>query len=101
MPQSTISRIESGTTSGIDFETLDRIAAALNIHPSALIAFDHVPFEVDDTSYILVREPIPKGDTGEIPRWRIQGTDHSFMGDPKESPADVIQKAKELLGHTG
>ena len=33
----TVSRIENGHTKGIDFETLDALATALQVHPAALI----------------------------------------------------------------
>ena len=33
----TLSRIENGHTKGIDFETLDALATALEVHPAALI----------------------------------------------------------------
>ncbi len=37
VPQPTISRIELRKTGGIDFEILERLADALDVHPSALI----------------------------------------------------------------
>ena len=33
----TLSRIENGHTKGIDFDTLARLATALEVHPAALI----------------------------------------------------------------
>ena len=33
----TLSRIENGRTKGIDFETLEKLAKALEVHPAALI----------------------------------------------------------------
>ena len=35
--QATISAIENGHTKGIDFDTLERLAKALEVHPAALI----------------------------------------------------------------
>ena len=32
-----LSRIENGLTKGIDFDTLERLATALEVHPAALI----------------------------------------------------------------
>jgi DNA-binding Xre family transcriptional regulator len=33
----TLSAIETGQTKGIDFETLEKLATALEVHPAALI----------------------------------------------------------------
>lgn len=33
----TVSRIENGHTKGIDFETLEKLAEALDVHPAVLI----------------------------------------------------------------
>ena len=33
----TVSRIENGHTKGIDFETLEKLAKALDVHPAVLI----------------------------------------------------------------
>ena len=35
--QATLSAIENGRTKGIDFETLEKLAKALEVHPAALI----------------------------------------------------------------
>ena len=37
VPQATISRIEAGKTAGISFDTLEKLAKALEVHPAALI----------------------------------------------------------------
>lgn len=37
VPQSTVSRIETGRTKGIDFATLDKLARALGCQPGHLI----------------------------------------------------------------
>ena len=37
VPSPTISRIEAGKTAGISFETLEKLAKALEVHPAALI----------------------------------------------------------------
>lgn len=84
MPQSTISRIESGTTSGVDFETLDKVAAALEVHPSELISFNKVTFDVGGRSYVAVDVT---QDAAEIPPgaatvWKIQGTPSPKRGGP-------------------
>lgn len=99
MPQSTISRIESGTTSGVDFETLDKVAAALEVHPSDLIAFGEVTFDHNGRSFVVndvtsEMEEIPAGATA---MWRIRGTDVTFATGPGTAPAAVIKQAKKLL----
>lgn len=109
MPQSTISRIESGTTSGVDFETLDKVAAALEIHPSELIAFNKVTFDVKGKSYVAVDVT---QDATEIPPgastvWQIQGTPSprrggpatpiTFGTQPGAGPGAVIKAAKKAL----
>lgn len=35
--QATLSAIENGQTKGIDFETLEKLAEALDVHPAVLI----------------------------------------------------------------
>ncbi len=101
MPQSTISRIESGSTTGVDFVTLDRVAAALRVHPSELITFDHVPFDHDGRSYVIEdctgdvdSPPLPEGAAA---MWSIQGQDITFAGEPGESPGDIIKRARRLM----
>lgn len=107
MPQSTISRIESGSTTGVDFETLDRIADALGVHPSELISYDKIPFEYRGRSHVLtdttaeaaaspgaVRPPTANA------RWSIDqgGRRMSFWSEPNDSPGDLIKRAKRILG---
>ena len=99
MPQSTISRIESGSTTGVDFDTLDRVAAALGVHPSELIAFDQVPFDHDGRTYVIED---CTGDADSLPEgaaamWSIQGQDVTFAGEPGESPGDLIKRARRLM----
>jgi len=103
MPQSTISRIESGSTTGVDFDTLDRVAVALGVHPSELIAFDHVPFDHDGRTYVIEDctgdvDSIPEGATA---MWSIQGQDITFAGEPGESPGDIIKRARRLMKRGG
>ena len=100
MPQSTISRIESGTTTGVDFDTLDKVAAALGVHPSDLIAFDQIPFDFGGKTYLIAdstaeADSIPPGASA---MWTVQGTGISFPGEAGESPGDLIKKAKRLMG---
>ncbi len=99
MPQSTISRIESGSTTGVDFDTLDRVAAALGVHPSELIAFDHVPFDHDGRTYVIED---CTGEVGSLPEgasamWSIRGQDITFVGEPRETPGDLIKRARRLM----
>jgi len=99
MPQSTISRIESGSTTGVDFDTLDRVAAALGVHPSELIVFDHVSFDHDGRTYLIEDctgevDSLPEGATA---MWSIQGQDITFAGEPRESPGDLIKRARRLM----
>ena len=99
MPQSTISRIESGTTSGVDFETLDRVAAALEVHPSELIAYDKIPFDHRGKSYVIndvtvETESMPVGATT---MWGLEGTRVTFPSEPGVTPGDLIKTAKRAL----
>ena len=99
MPQSTISRIESGSTTGVDFQTLDKFAEALGVHPSELIGFNQVTFDHDGRSYIvddITQEvaTVPKGSTAV---WKIRGTAITF-GTPAGSTAgSVIKLARSEL----
>lgn len=99
MPQSTISRIESGTTSGVDFETLDKIAAALEVHPSDLISFGEVTFDHKGRSFVVndVTAEAPSIPPGATAVWRIRGTDVTFATGPGTDPGGVIKQAKKLL----
>ena len=99
MPQSTISRIESGSTTGVDFDTLDRVATALRVHPSELIAFDQIPFDHGGRTYLITdrtgeAESLPQGASA---MWSVQGENITFPGEPNESPGDIIKKAKHLM----
>lgn len=99
MPQSTISRIESGTTSGVDFDTLDRVAAALHVHPSELIAFNRVTFDYKGKSYVArditaSTASLPEGATT---LWLIDGTPLTFATGPGVGPGAVIKEAKLQL----
>lgn len=99
MPQSTISRIESGTTSGVDFDTLDRVASALGVHPSELIGFDEVVLDHEGRTYV-VRDVtagasvVPEGATTV---WTIEGTNLTFGTGPGAPPGRVIAQARKLL----
>ena len=106
MPQSTISRIESGSTTGVDFDTLDRVAAALGVHPSELIAFDHVPFDHDGRTYVIedCTGDVDCNPEGAAAMWSIRGQDITFVGEPRETPGDLIKRARRLMeraGHLG
>ncbi len=99
MPQSTISRIESGSTTGVDFETLDRLAAALGVHPSELIMYGQIPFDYRGRTYIVHDataqvETVPAGVTVV---WGIQGEGITFPSEVGETPGDIIKRAKRLL----
>lgn len=99
MPQSTISRIESGSTTGVDFETLDRLAAVLGVHPSELIVYGQIPFDCRGRTYIVhdataQAETVPAGVTVV---WRIQGEGITFSSEVGETPGDIIKRAKRLL----
>ena len=99
MPQSTISRIESGSTTGVDFETLDRLAAALGVHPSELIVYGQIPFDYRGRTYIVhdataQAEAVPAGVTVV---WGIQGEGITFPSEVGETPGDIIKRAKRLL----
>jgi transcriptional regulator with XRE-family HTH domain len=100
MPQSTISRIESGSTTGVDFETLDRVAAALGVHPSELIVYGKIPFEYRGKTYILsdVTAEVENVPAGVTVVWGIQGQGITFPSEPGETPGDIIKRAKRLLG---
>ena len=99
MPQSTISRIESGTTSGVDFETLDRVANALGVHPSELIAFDEVVFDYKGRSYVVndITREVPNVPDGATTVWSIRGTRVTFSTGPGTTPGSVIRNAKKAL----
>jgi transcriptional regulator with XRE-family HTH domain len=99
MPQSTISRIESGTTSGVDFDTLDKIAGALDVHPSELVAFDRVTFDVEGKSYVVddVTHQVDAVPIGSATVWSIRGTRVSFGMPAHASPGSVIREAKSKL----
>ena len=103
MPQSTISRIESGTTSGVDFETLDRVADALGVHPSELIAFDEVTFDYKGRSYVVndVTREVESVPPGATTVWAIRGTKVTFDTGPGIAPGAVIKKAKKMLAERG
>jgi transcriptional regulator with XRE-family HTH domain len=47
VPRITLSRIENGHTKGIDFETLEKLANALEVHPATLIERKGETREVD------------------------------------------------------
>ena len=99
MPQSTISRIESGSTTGVDFETLDRLAAALGVHPSELIVYGQIPFDYGGRTYIVhdataQAETVPAGVTVV---WGIQGEGITFPSEVGETPGNIIKRAKRLL----
>jgi transcriptional regulator with XRE-family HTH domain len=99
MPQSTISRIESGSTTGVDFETLERVAGALGVHPSDLIVYGKIPFEYGGRSYIISdataeSESLPEGATAV---WTVEGENLTFPAGPRDQPGDLIKKAKGLL----
>ncbi len=99
MPQSTISRIESGSTTGVDFETLDRLAAALGVHPSELIVYGQIPFDYRGRTYIVhdataQAETVPPGVTVV---WGIKGEGITFPSEVGETPGDIIKRAKRLL----
>ena len=99
MPQSTISRIESGSTTGVDFETLDRLAAALGVHPSELIVYGQIPFDYRGRTYIVhdataQAEAVPAGVTVV---WGIKGEGITFPSEVSETPGDIIKRAKRLL----
>ena len=99
MPQSTISRIESGSTTGVDFETLDRLAAALGVHPSELIVYGQIPFDYRGRTYIVhdataQAEAVPAGVTVV---WGIKGEGITFPSEVGETPGDIIKRAKRLL----
>ncbi len=99
MPQSTISRIESGSTTGVDFETLDRLAAALGVHPSELIVYGQIPFDYRGRTYI-VHDATAQADTvpaGVTVVWGIQGEGITFPSVVGETPGDIIKRAKRLL----
>ena len=99
MPQSTISRIESGSTTGVDFETLDRLAAALGVHPSELITYGQIPFDYRGRTYI-VHDATAQADTvpaGVTVVWGIQGEGITFPSEVGERPGDIIKRAKRLL----
>lgn len=99
MPQSTISRIESGSTTGVDFQTLDKFAAALGVHPSELVGFDRVTFDHDRRSFIVedVTREVREIPPGASTVWRIRGTVHTFGTPPATTPGAVIKKARGLL----
>ena len=99
MPQSTISRIESGSTTGVDFETLDRLAAALGVHPSELIVYGQIPFDYRGRTYI-VHDATAQAET--VPPevtvvWGIKGEGITFPSEVGETPGDIIKRAKRLL----
>jgi len=99
MPQSTISRIESGSTTGVDFDTLDRVAAALGVHPSELIVYGKIPFDVRGKTYVISdatadAELVPEGVSVV---WGIEGQGITFPSEPGETPGDIIKRAKRLL----
>jgi transcriptional regulator with XRE-family HTH domain len=100
MPQSTISRIESGSTTGVDFETLERVAAALGVHPSELIIYGKIPFDHRGKTYIISdatadAEDVPEGVSVV---WGIEGQGITFPSEAGETPGDIIKRAKRLLG---
>jgi len=99
MPQSTISRIESGSTTGVDFDTLDRVAAALGVHPSELIVYGKIPFDVRGKTYVISdatadAELVPEGVSVV---WGIEGQGITFPSEPGETFGDIIKRAKRLL----
>jgi transcriptional regulator with XRE-family HTH domain len=103
MPQSTISRIESGSTTGVDFDTLERVAAALRVHPSELIVYGKIPFEHGGRSYVISdataqAESVPLGATAV---WAIEGEGITFPAASADRPGDLIKKAKGLLDQRG
>ncbi len=103
MPQSTISRIESGTTSGVDFHTLDCVADALGVHPADLVAFNEVVFDYKGRSYVvndITREVAPLPD-GATTAWAIRDTGVTFETGSGTRPGTVIRKAKKLLAGRG
>ena len=99
MPQSTISRVESGSTTGVDFETLDRLSAAIGVHPSELIVYGQIPFDYRGKTYIVHEateqaETVPEGVTVV---WGIQGERITFPLEVGETSGDIIKRAKRLL----
>ncbi len=100
MPQSTISRIESGSTTGVDFETLDRVAAALGVHPSELIVYGKIPFDYRGKTYVVsdVTADVETVPVGVAVVWGIQGERITFPSEPGDTPGDIIKRAKRLLG---
>lgn len=101
MPQSTISRIESGSTTGVDFDTLDRVASALGVHPSELIVYGQIPFDYQGKTYIISdatadADALPEGATG---LWGIHGTGITFPSQAGEQPGAIIKRAKRLLAN--
>ncbi len=100
MPQSTISRIESGSTTGVDFETLDRLAATLGVHPSELIVYGKIPFDYRGKTYIVsdVTADVETVPAGVAVVWGIQGERITFPSEPGDTPGDIIKTAKRLLG---
>ena len=99
MPQSTISRIESGSTTGVDFDTLDKVAAALEVHPSELLAFNEVTFDLRGKSYVVndVTNQVDTMPPGATTVWGIRGTRMTFGTGAGTTPGGVIKKAKKLL----
>ncbi len=100
MPQSTISRIESGSTTGVDFETLDRLAAALGVHASELIVYGKIPFDYRGKTYVVsdVTAEVETVPAGVAVVWGIQGERITFPSEPGDTPGDIIKRAKRLLG---
>ncbi len=99
MPQSTISRIESGSTTGVDFETLDRLAAALGVHASELIVYGKIPFDYRGKTYVVtdVTADVETVPPGVAVVWGIQGERITFPSEPGDTPGDIIKRAKRLL----
>lgn len=99
MPQSTISRIESGSTTGVDFETLDRLAAALSVHASELIVYGKIPFDYRGKTYVVsdVTAEVETVPAGVAVVWGIDGERITFPSEPGDTPGDIIKRAKRLL----
>ena len=100
MPQSTISRIESGSTTGVDFETLDRLAAALGVHASELIVYGKIAFDYRGKTYVVsdVTADVETVPAGVAVVWGIQGERITFPSEPGDTTGDIIKTAKRLLG---
>jgi transcriptional regulator with XRE-family HTH domain len=64
VPQPTISRIESGKTSGVDFGVLEKLAEALNTDAALLIVHQR-PLRTQYKGFELTARPFQRGDSGE------------------------------------